>query len=86
MDLANPGLGDYKVINTALRDADTAKLSVLDSQIRLTTHALEYLPNYQGLTFRGVKDLDFTPYKPGNVVTLKSFTSTSVVGSVAAGG
>lgn len=67
------------VQNTAIRNGGS-KLAKFDAAIRLASTALEALPAFHGVTFRGIGTdhkwlLD--NYKRGELVLEKSFTSTS---------
>ena len=74
--------GDFRVLNTALRNNDPARLAQLDVFLRTTSSSLSHFPEYRGIAFRGV-DANFPQsvlanYTPGAIVTDRAFTSTAV--------
>ena len=80
------GLG-YREMNPVLR-ADRVEPGPLQERIDAVSTALQKLPKYDGLVFRGTR---LTPeqiavYEPGKVVPEKAFTSTSADPDRAFGG
>ena len=74
----------YRIVNEALRNANTAALEQWKPFISAVTWALPQCPAYEGVAYRGIgAHIERRLYMPGYVVTWRAFSSATTSAKVA---
>jgi hypothetical protein len=76
-DYTGPGYGE---MNTSLRGWGPLPDTELAERVEAVSAALAKLPKHEGIVYRGafLDDAKIAVYRPGEIVTERAFTSTSV--------
>ncbi|MBF0548695.1 MAG: hypothetical protein HQM08_29975 [Candidatus Riflebacteria bacterium] len=68
----------FALINSILRNGTEKEKQLLSPLVTRISSALKKLPSFKGMTIRGIKSfVGFEEYKVGQIVTEKTFTSTT---------